>query len=443
MIIKKKLIIEFIIIFCLVCKYINNLWNEIIIFRTNKIKIKIAIFSYSVKNGGVERQTSLMLHYFNKVKIFDLFLFTLKHKEENEYKVDENIKRIVIKRNLFQILIENNIDILIYQFYKVSEIKKLNNLKKTKTIFINHSCFLHWIYYNKLFFFKTVYKTYRQCKYLISLVPFENNYLFKKWGINSILMNNFIGYKYNSIKPSDLSSKTILMIGRGNDRIKRFEIGIKAMKYIANEIPECEMKIISKTDNLKRLKYLVTKMNLNKNIEFVGYISNPSMFYTNASLHLFPTLAEAFPNILSETLVYGIPNILAGLDYVSTAKGGTVIIYDDSPISIAKIAIKILKNKRYRIKLGKGARNNMKKFRNDLLLRKWIKLLLSIYKGENYYKFLRQKKRKSSEVEYINIINNQLKLLKLRNKQYLNISINNIENFTFMENIEKYLLNHS
>jgi glycosyltransferase involved in cell wall biosynthesis len=201
--------------------------------------------------------------------------------------------------------------------------------------------------------------------------------------------------------------------------------------------------VISKTDNLKRLKYLVTKMNLNKNIEFVGYISNPSMFYTNASLHLFPTLAEAFPNILSETLVYGIPNILAGLDYVSTAKGGTVIIYDDSPISIAKIAIKILKNKRYRIKLGKGARNNMKKFRNDLLLRKWIKLLLSIYKGENYYKFLRQKKRKSSEVEYINIINNQLKLLKLRNKQYLNISINNIENFTFMENIEKYLLNHS
>ena len=73
---------------------------------------------------------------------------------------------------------------------------------------------------------------------------FYDPYLFKKWGINSILMNNFIGYEYNSIKPSDLSSKTILMIGRGNDRIKRFEIGIKAMKYIANEIPECEMKIL-------------------------------------------------------------------------------------------------------------------------------------------------------------------------------------------------------
>ena len=181
MTIRIKLIIGLlIIIFYLICKYMNILRNEIIFFKTNKNKIKLAIFSRSIKNGGVERQTSLMLHYFNKVKIFDLFLFTLKHKEENEYKIDANIKRIVIKRNLFQILIENNIEILIYQFYKVSEIKKLNNLKNTKTIFINRSCFLHWIYYNKLYFFNTVYKTYRQCKYLISLVPFENNLNCKK-----------------------------------------------------------------------------------------------------------------------------------------------------------------------------------------------------------------------------------------------------------------------
>ena len=57
-------------------------------------------------------------------------------------------------------------------------------------------------------------------------------------------LNNFITYDYNSIKPSDLSSKTILMIGRGDDPIKRFELGINAMSHIINEIPDCEMKII-------------------------------------------------------------------------------------------------------------------------------------------------------------------------------------------------------
>ena len=40
--------------------------------------------------------------------------------------------------------------------------------------------------------------------------------------------------------------------------------------------------------------------------------------------------------VLSETKIYGIPTILCGLDYLSLAKGGTVIIYDDNPEIISK-----------------------------------------------------------------------------------------------------------
>lgn len=409
--------------------------------KFKKKKIKIVIFAKSIKNGGIEKQTALMLNHFIKVNIFDLYLFTLKNKEKNEYKIDQNIKRKVIKNNLFHNLMKNHIDILIYQFYDAKEIEQLNKIAKTKTIVINHSCFLHWMYYENYYFFKSVYKAYRHCKYLISLVPFENNYLFKKWGINSILMNNFVSYEYNSINPSDLSSKIILMIGRGDDPIKRFELGIRSMKHIINKIPDCEMKIISNSSNIQELKNLVKKINLNNNIKFVGYINEPSIYYQNASLHIFPTLAEAFPSVLSETLIYGIPNILTGLDYVSTSKGGTVIIYDDSPISIAKVAIKILKNKTYRKKLGKEARNNMKKFRNDILLEKWTKIILDIYKEGNYYEELRNKDNKLYKNESLKIIENQIKLLKLRNQKFKKITINNIENMTFMENIQEYLKN--
>ena len=434
MIINRKIYELLLIFFCLLFEYKKYFWFYKIYYENKKNKITIAIFANSLKNGGAERQTSLLLYYFNKLKFFNLFLFTLKEKEKNEYIIDDNVKRIVIKNNLVQILKENYIDIFIYQIYSIKEIQQLNNLSKTKTIFIDRSCFLFWIYSNSYYILNSIYKTYKHCKYIISLVPFENDYLFKKWGINSILMNDFITYGYNSIKPSDLSSTTILMIGRGDDPYKRFELGIKAMSHIINEIPECEMKIISKIDS-NNLKDLVQKLNLNKNIKFVGYFSDPSFFFKNASLHLFPSLAEAFPNILCETLIYGIPNILTGLDYVSMAKGGTVIIYDDSPISIAKIAIKILKNKRYRKKLGKEARYNMKKFKNDLLLEKWVKLILSIYKGESFYEELRNSYFKLSEEESLKIINNQIKLLKSRKKEFQNITINDIENFTFTKNI--------
>ena len=60
--------------------------------KMNKNKIRIGITANSIKNGGAERQTSLILHYFSKIEIFDLFLFTKKEKEENEYKININTK---------------------------------------------------------------------------------------------------------------------------------------------------------------------------------------------------------------------------------------------------------------------------------------------------------------------------------------------------------------
>ena len=48
--------------------------------------------------------------------------------------------------------------------------------------------------------------------------------------------------------------------------------------------------------------------------------------------------------VLCETKIYGIPNILIGIDYLSISKGGTIIIYDDSSESLARESIKLLKD---------------------------------------------------------------------------------------------------
>ena len=63
------------------------------------------------------------------------------------------------------------------------------------------------------------------------IIYLENDYLFRKRGINSIFIPNFIPYEYNEITPSDLSSNIILMIGRASDRIKRFDLGISYGAY--------------------------------------------------------------------------------------------------------------------------------------------------------------------------------------------------------------------
>ena len=402
-------------------------------------KIRIAFYTYSLKGGGTERLTSLFINYFSKIKIFNIFLFTQSPKEANEFIIPINVRRKFIEggiiRNVIKELLKKRIEIFIYQFPKGNEIEILNNLNNTKIIFYENSCFLYWIYFD-YFSFKSIYNSYKNSKYVISLIPFENDYLFKKWGINSILMDNFITYEYNNVIPSDLSSQNIIMIGRTNDRMKRFQLGVESMKYITKEMPKSKMIIISNLNYIDYLKNLVNLWELQKNVIFVNYSSTPEIYYKNSSLHIFPSISESFGLVLSEIKIYGIPTILVGLDYISLSIGGTVIIYDNNSKSIAKEAIKILKDKIYRKKLGKDARKSMRKFKNELILKKWIKIILSIYNNTNYFQKLREHSNKISYKAYINILNNQINLLKMKIKKFKNITIKNIENFTFMNKIE-------
>ena len=248
-------------------------------------------------------------------------------------------------------------------------------------------------------------------------------------------MNNFITFEYNNVIPSDLSAKEILMIGRSHDKFKRLDLGILSMEYIINEIPQYEMIVICNITVNHNLKMISNILNLGNTIKFVGYTSTPEIYYRNATLHIFPSISESFGLVLSEAKIYGIPSILVGLDYLSISKGGTYIIFDDKPETIANEAIKILKGEEYKIKLANEARNNMIKYNNDILLKKWIKLILAIYKGDNYYEELRSKEKKSDKDFLLNILANQLKLLKMRNIQFKNMTMENFLNFSYLESL--------
>lgn len=406
-------------------------------YQKLKKKIRIGIYTFCIKNGGRARLTTILINYLYKVKILRIYLFTRINKEENEYKIPENIKRIIINNNLIRMIIKNKIDILIYQLNYYDEINLLNKIKNIKVIFYQHTSFFYQFYSNFSSFIET-YKEYKNSKFIISIIQLENDYLFKKWGIKSILMDNFITYKFNSIITSNLSSKTILMFGRGNNKFKRFDLGIHSMEYITHQIKDCKMKIISNLEGTFFLQNLINNLNLENHINFFGFSLTPEIHFKNASLHIFPTISESFGLVLSESKIFGIPNILLGLDYVSISKGGTIIIYDDTPESIGKEAIKILNNYKYKKNLGKEAKKSMKKFNNDLLFKKWIKLLFSIQNDEFSFKFIRNNQKHLKGNAAINILKKQIYLIKIRKLIYTNISINDLTNFTRLEMLNRF-----
>ena len=407
------------------------------LFEKLNNKINLGIYSFGMKNGGRARLTSILINYLNNLKLFKICLFTILSKQDKEYFIPGDIKRIVIKNNLKylnKIISKNKIDILIYNLNNDREINYLNTKTIPKIIYYQHTSFFYMLYYNYTYFL-SLYKEYQKSKYIVSLVPIENNYIFKYWGISSFLMNNFVTYEYNTVIPSNLKSNTILMIGRGNDKYKRFILGVNAMEYIMMENPSCEMKIISNMNY--DLQNKIYNLNLEEHIKFIGFTLIPEIHFENSSLHIFPSISESFGLVLSETKIYGIPNILIGLDYVQISKGGTIIIYDDSPESIAKESIKIINDENYRKYLGKEARISMKKFNNQILHHKWVNLILSIYNGDLFYIKLKNQEKYINENELINSLENQIKLLKKRDNNFYNISINDFKNFSNLYKFQK------
>jgi hypothetical protein len=397
-----------------------------------KKKINIGIYAFGIKNGGRARSTSLLINKIDQLQIFNIFLFTKRGKEKDEYQLPNNLKRITIKNDLIKQIKKNKLDILIYQLSIHEEIETLNNLHKVKVIFYLHLGVFDWIYGNYNIF-KAIYRDYINSKYVINIIPYENDYLFKEWGIKSMLMSNFMTYEFEKVIPSNLISKKILMIGRGDAKKKSFEIGIQAMEYIIKELPESEMTIISDLNRITKLVHLISNINLENKIKLVGYTASPELFFKNASLNLFPSLSEAFPLVMCETKIYGIPNILLGLDYTSISKGGTFIIYDETSESLGKISIKILKNQTYKNIMGEKAKKSMKKFNNNLLLKKWVQLIMCIYNGDEEYESLKKQDQILSYRIIIKILNSQIQLLKMRISIFNNITINIYKNFHLME----------
>ena len=390
----------------------------------------------------MQRITSKLINYLDTRQIFKIYLFTQKEKEENEYEISTNIKRVIIKNPkdtylLIRNIYKNKIDIFIYQFPNQKEIKVLNNLQNVKTIFYIHSSFFYW-FYAKFYKVLKIYNEYKNSKYIVSLIPLEHDYLFKKWGIKSVLFENFLTYDYNSIIPSDLSKNNILLIGRGRSKLKRFEIGIESIEYIRNKIADAKLLIISKIIGVEHLQNYIDSLDLNNNIKFVNYSSDPSIYFKYASLNFLTSISECYPLVLSETKIHGIPTIILGLDYIALAKKGTIIIYDDSPETLAKESIKILSIKKYKKNLARDARFSMKKFNNSRLFHKWEKLLISVYNNdENYYKYFNETENNKSQL--YNILLRQTNLIKKRIPELKNISISDLENLINI-NISKIII---
>ncbi len=126
----------------------------------------------------------------------------------------------------------------------------------------------------------------------------------------SVLYNPYDIEAINLLKEpaKKFSEDTFLAVGR-LEEVKGYENLIYSFKIAKERKPNIQLKIIGEGSLKEDLQELVVKLNLENNIEFIGFKTNPYQYYSGAKAFVLSSYNEGFPNAIIESLACKTPVI--------------------------------------------------------------------------------------------------------------------------------------
>jgi glycosyltransferase involved in cell wall biosynthesis len=162
----------------------------------------------------------------------------------------------------------------------------------------------------------------------------------------------------------------------------------KGIKYILDawddlNLKHAELWFVGNVTN--EVKFLFDEyLPKHKNIKLIGGVSNPSEYYKQASVFLFPSIEEGSAKVTYEAMASGLPCIFTENAGSVATKKNALIIPIRSKNAISMNLKKLYRNVNLRNSLGKKARLHIKQFTWESYQKKLI---------EHYQKILNTHKR--------------------------------------------------
>jgi glycosyltransferase involved in cell wall biosynthesis len=175
-------------------------------------------------------------------------------------------------------------------------------------------------------------------------------------------------------KPSDLSSKQLLAVGR-LAKVKGFDRLISAMTEVFMIHPDWKLKIVGEGELEDALKTRVNQLGIKENIVFCPFTTNILPYYLESSIYVLTSYSEAFPMVLLEAMACGIPVVSFNCpegpaDMIRDGADGFLV--NDGDLSMFAGRIKMLiEQPELRTKFGIAARQEAEKYDISRIERQW------------------------------------------------------------------------
>lgn len=320
--------------------------------------------------------------YFLKLQQYSI-IFLTKAPVDKELNYNKKITRINAYYD--RKLIENAINSEKISYLIINEEISQTEIKWLQSLGIKIIGVFNDIYASKTFRTSRNYNNFALCNAFIQDSPNDYNTI-KKLNINK---NIFIPNIYDTTKTqlSSLNNHNIILLGRLNNNA--IITAINAMASIVKQVPDAKLNIISPDSQTLQINQLLKKLELNKNVFFVPFDTSISYYCKESSIFIYSSLIPESPMAINEAMDHGLPCIIS-IDIAKDLffKDGLIQINMDKDKDLANEVTKLLKDSKYKNKVGMAAKLSLGKI-NDDALALWDKLFLSLKNGEKDFQQLR------------------------------------------------------
>ncbi|MDF1508414.1 glycosyltransferase [Robertmurraya sp. DFI.2.37] len=164
---------------------------------------------------------------------------------------------------------------------------------------------------------------------------------------------------------------------------------IKIIGEIVKKLPDARFVLIGKGSLLGEAKELTKKLNLQDNITFTGYLSNPFPYLRASRFMLMTSRLEGTPMCILEAMTLGIPVVSTGVDGIKELiQNGVDGFYTDEDAELVEYACQLIVNDRLRHRLSQNVLEKSRAINN---LVNYKKKLRKVYQSQAFL-VLRERK---------------------------------------------------
>ncbi len=148
------------------------------------------------------------------------------------------------------------------------------------------------------------------------------------------------------------------------------EILIRAFAEVSNKYPSWTLEMAGTGPLLESMKVLVKELSLEKQVCFLGKVTDVTSLYQTASILVLPSVVEGFPNTLIEAMSFGLPIIcFSDIPYedIITHNVDGLVVNNRTPEALAEAIQLLIDKKDFRIELSTNASFSVKRYEKQII----------------------------------------------------------------------------